>query len=140
MAEQANSAARTPIVDVHWHFVPPAYLAELERPDNRWGERVTRDEQGLTWLTSSGGVRLRPVMEGLYEPEAQIQELDRRGVDTAAASIPPMLFYEDAQPAKALDLHQMVNDTLADLAPTIPAASPRWRRRHCTRPNWRCRS
>lgn len=115
MAEQ-----KTPRVDVHWHFVPGAYLAELERPDNRWGERITRDDQGMTWVTGSGGVRLRPVMEGLYEPEAQVRELDRRGVDVAAVSPAPMLFYEHAEPSKALDLHQLVNDSLADLAAKYP--------------------
>lgn len=110
---------RTPRIDVHWHWVPPVYIADLERPDNPWGERVTRDERGFTWRMRSG-TAFRPLTQELYDPETQVRELDRRGVDIAAVSSPPMMFAETEEPSKALDLHQMVNDSLADLAARFP--------------------
>jgi aminocarboxymuconate-semialdehyde decarboxylase len=119
MAEQPGLPIGA-VVDVHWHWTPPAYIRALEQPDNPWGERVVREDGGLTWLTASGAPRLRPLMEGLYDPEAQVRELDRRGVDTAAVSAPPMLFGEHLEAEKALDLHRMVNDEMAALAARYP--------------------
>lgn len=110
-----------PLVDVHWHHVPEAFVAALENPNNPWGERMVRRDDGrLDWLAPDGRPRFRDVMERLYRPELQVAELDRRGVDVAAVSPPPMLFYDWEDPAKALDMHQMINDQFAALAARYP--------------------
>lgn len=116
----AVPAGRTPRIDIHWHAVPPAYMADLMRPGNPWGDRVEREHGTLVWRTASGALRVPEVPESMFEPEAQVAEMDRRGIDVAAVSAPPMLFYDWEEPAKALDIHQMVNDSLADLAARFP--------------------
>ena len=105
-------------IDVHWHFMPEEYVQAIRRADNPWDEAAARDEDGQEWLTA--GAFRHPLVAELYRPEAQVREMDRRGVDLAAVSPSPTLFYYHLAAEKALDLHRMVNDRIADLAAAYP--------------------
>ncbi len=104
-------------IDVHWHFYPEAYMQEIRREGNAWGAVISR-EDGREYMGT--GTSRHPLLPEMYQPEAQLREMDRRGLDLVAISAPPPLFMNHIEGTKALDLHQMVNDRLAELMQTHP--------------------
>ena len=71
-------------IDVHWHYMPEEFVQDIRRDENPWRVSAVRDEHGTEWLTS-GSFR-HPLVAELYQPEAQVREMDRRGIDLAAVS------------------------------------------------------
>lgn len=93
--------ARSTLVDVHHHFVPPFYLAE-----NR--DRI---------VTASGG-QIHPAWSS-WTPEAAIDAMDEHGVDTAVLSLTfPGVWFGEPQAAARMARH--VNEYAADLARSHP--------------------
>ena len=105
-------------IDVHWHYMPEEYLQVIRREDNPWPTSAVRDEQGREWL--SGGAFRHPLDAELYSPEAQLAEMDRRGIDLVAVSPAPHLFAYEQPVERAALLHRMVNDRIADLMAAYP--------------------
>src|SRR5437773_11597233 len=100
-------------IDVHWHYVPDAYVNAIRREDGRFAERIVRDDQGKEWI-AIGGARY-PLVPELHRPEAQIAEMTRRRIDLAAVSPAPTLLQYHLDGARGLELHRMVNDEIAGL-------------------------
>jgi 6-methylsalicylate decarboxylase len=89
IAEASASASGLSFIDVHHHFVPPAYLAE-----NR--DRVSA--AALQW-----------------EPQKALDAMDAENVATAVLSLPlPGVWFGDAQAARRMS--RLCNDYAADLA------------------------
>lgn len=106
-------------IDVHWHYIPEEFVHAIRREDNPYGVHAVTDADGVEWLRAGNAVG-HPLVQELYSPEAQVREMDRRGVDLAAVSSSPTLFYSHLDGAKALELHRMVNDRIADLVRAYP--------------------
>ena len=88
---RAQASANIPIVDVHHHLAPPAYIADLTR--RKLGERPT-----LEWT-----------------PEKSLADMDAAGVSTAMLSITtPGVWFADA--AAAATLARACNEYGAKLA------------------------
>src|SRR5438876_9727761 len=105
-------------IDVHWHYVPDAYVSAIRREDGRFAERIVRDDQGKEWI-AIGGARY-PLVPELHRPEAQIAEMTRRRIDLAAVSPAPTLLQYHLDGARGLELHRMVNDEIAGLVAAYP--------------------
>lgn len=105
-------------IDVHWHYMPEEYVAQIRRDDGPYAERAVTDADGAEWLTA--GTFRHPLVPELYQPDAQLREMDRRGIDLVAVSPSPTLFYYQAEGAQALQLHRLVNDRIADLVAAYP--------------------
>jgi aminocarboxymuconate-semialdehyde decarboxylase len=84
-------------VDVHWHYLPQAYLAH----------------------TAGHGGR-DPGIPALSDPALQIAEMDRRRIDLAAVSPFPGLFQYELDKDEALRRHRLINDGIADLVAMHP--------------------
>ena len=84
-------------IDVHWHYAPQAYRERMAGHDARL-----------------------PPMPELYEPALQVAEMDRRGIDLAAVSPFPGLLQYRLDADEGLRLHQLVNDSIADLVAAYP--------------------
>jgi predicted TIM-barrel fold metal-dependent hydrolase len=88
-AEESAPASRLSFIDVHHHFVPPAYLAE-----NR--ERVS--SAALQW-----------------EPQKALDAMDAENVATAVLSLPlPGVWFGDVQASRRMS--RLCNDYAADLS------------------------
>ncbi len=98
---QTPVVAKTSLIDVHHHFVPPFYLSE-----NR--DRIA---------TSSGG-RISPAWLS-WAPEQAIAAMDKHGVATAVLSLTtPGVWFGD--PQAAAQTARRVNEYAADLARSHP--------------------
>jgi len=106
------------IIDVHWHYIPEEFVETIRVEGNPWGTRAVRDAEGVEWLSARGFGH--PLVAELYQPEAQIRAMDRRGVDLAAVSPSPTLFYYHLPAAQVAPLHRMVNDRIAGLVAAYP--------------------
>jgi|DewCreStandDraft_5_1066085.scaffolds.fasta_scaffold00075_157 aminocarboxymuconate-semialdehyde decarboxylase len=104
-------------IDVHWHYLPEEYVQTIRREDSPWPERAVMAD-GREWLVA--GAFRHPLVPELYRPEAQVAEMDRRGVDVAAVSPAPTLFYYHLDAARVLPLHRLVNDRIAALTAAYP--------------------
>jgi aminocarboxymuconate-semialdehyde decarboxylase len=105
-------------VDVHWHYVPDAYVQAIRRGDAGLVERVVRDDDGKEWIAIGPG--RYPLVPELHRPEAQVAEMRRRRIDLAAVSPSPTLLQYHLDGARGLELHRMVNDEIADLVSAYP--------------------
>jgi aminocarboxymuconate-semialdehyde decarboxylase len=105
-------------VDVHWHYMPDAYVRAIRRGDAGFVEHVVRDESGGEWITI--GARRYPLVPELHQPEAQVAEMTRRRIDLAVVSPSPTLLQHHLDGARGLELHRMVNDEIADLVSAYP--------------------
>src|SRR5215216_4174087 len=100
-------------IDVHWHYLPEQLIDEMRRPDNPWPTAIVRDERGVEWM--AGGAFRHPLPPELYRPEAQVAEMDRRGIDLVAVSPAPHAFAYAAPAERIAPFRRMVNDRIAEL-------------------------
>jgi 6-methylsalicylate decarboxylase len=92
--------AKTGLIDVHHHFVPPFYLAE------------NRDR-----IAASGGGRINPAWFS-WSPEQALAAMDKQGVTTAVLSLTfPGVWFGDSQPTQTA---RRVNEYAAALARSHP--------------------
>lgn len=106
-------------IDVHWHYIPEAYVQAIRRADSPFPERAQTDAGGSEWVLTAGGGRYA-LMPELWRPELQLAEMDRRRIDLAAVSPSPALFQYHLDAETGLRLHQLVNDGIAALVAAHP--------------------
>lgn len=98
---RTSAPARTGLIDVHHHFVPPFYLAE-----NR--QRI---------IAASGG-QIHPAWSS-WTPSRALDAMDRQGVATAVVSLTfPGVWFGERRPAA--EMSRRVNDYAAELADSHP--------------------
>lgn len=106
------------IIDTHAHFFPPPVL-EFYRTKGGNRVEVTTDERGTMAVHFDGKVFHPALPRPIYDPEAHIEGMDAVGVDIHALSVPPPMVYW-AEPAQGLELCQIANDALSELARAFP--------------------
>ncbi|WP_327088723.1 amidohydrolase [Nonomuraea sp. NBC_01738] len=103
------------VIDVHAHVFP----------------RISREEgrvlagAGEPWLRDgmmmSGDQDYRPVTPELWDAGARLAAMDRLGVDVQAVSSTPLLFGYAAEPGRAADWCELVNDRILAYCAEDPA-------------------
>ena len=106
------------IIDTHAHFFPPAVL-DFYR--NAGGERVqvAPAGDGTTAVHFDGKVFHPALPTAIVDVDAHIAGMDLAGVDVHALSVPPPMVYW-AEPSRGLELCQIANEALSDLATSHP--------------------
>jgi aminocarboxymuconate-semialdehyde decarboxylase len=106
------------IIDTHAHFFPSAVLDFYRQ---RGGDRVeiTTNGQGTITVLFDGQVFHPALPLAIYDPDAHLAGMDAVGVDLHALSVPPPMVYW-AEPARGLELCQIANEALSDLARAHP--------------------
>ncbi len=79
------SAGKAGRIDIHHHFLPPAYMAEENKRRSAYGHRRS-DADMRAWT-----------------PEASLEDMDRNGIAAAIGSIsPPGLWFGDVEASRRL--------------------------------------
>lgn len=99
------------VIDVHAHVFPRISRAESGIL-NGSGEPWLRVHGDGTGMMMSGDDEYRPVGPALWEPECRVADMDALGVDVQAVSSTPLMFGYDAEPARAADWCELVNDRI----------------------------
>jgi aminocarboxymuconate-semialdehyde decarboxylase len=107
------------VIDVHSHVFPRISQAE-SRILAGAGEPWLRVHGDGTGMMMSGGDEYRPVIAPLWDPERRLVEMDALGVDVQAISSTPLMFGYGAEPARAIEWCDLVNDRILDYCSVDP--------------------
>ncbi|WP_067484632.1 amidohydrolase family protein [Actinomadura hibisca] len=108
------------VFDVHAHVFPRLSRAE-GRTLTGAGEPWLRVHGDGTGMMMSGDQEYRPVEAGLWDPARRVADMDALGVDVQAVSSTPLMFGYDAEPARAADWCELVNDRILAYCAAAPA-------------------
>ncbi|MFI0486937.1 amidohydrolase family protein [Actinomadura sp. 9N215] len=107
------------VIDVHTHVFPRitrregGVLADAGQP---W-LRVDGDGAGMMM---SGDDEFRPVGDSLWDAARRLADMDAAGVDVQAVSSTPLMFGYDAEPRRAADWCDLVNDRILAFCADAP--------------------
>ncbi|MBW8486497.1 amidohydrolase family protein [Actinomadura parmotrematis] len=108
------------VIDVHTHVFPPLTRAQ-GRVLADAGEPWLRVHGDGTGMMMAGDAEYRPVHAGLWDAAARLADMDAAGVDVQAVSSTPLMFGYDAEPARAAEWCDLVNELVLDLCAAAPA-------------------
>jgi aminocarboxymuconate-semialdehyde decarboxylase len=105
--QEAASAPRVRVIDVHAHWYPPEWVELMEREGDANGAKMGRNSRGYVTATVPGlSVSFAPQY---IDIESRMRAMDKAGVAMHALSLTqPMVFW--APPAFSLKLCQTFND------------------------------
>jgi len=108
------------VIDVHTHVFP-----RLSRADGQVlasaSEPWLREHGDGTGMMMSGGEEFRPVTAPLWDPHARLAEMDRLGVDIQVISSTPLMFGYGADPVRAAEWCELVNERILAFCAADPA-------------------
>jgi aminocarboxymuconate-semialdehyde decarboxylase len=98
-------------IDVHCHYIPPAYVDLALREGARLGVNLTPGPEPGTYTMAPSRVIVGPLFTDLA---AQQAEMDAHDVSARVLSPPPQLLGYGMKSAVALEVCRLVNDATAD--------------------------
>jgi aminocarboxymuconate-semialdehyde decarboxylase len=107
------------VIDVHTHVFPRISRAEgriLADGDEPW----LREHADGTGMMMSGDTEYRPVHAGLWDPAVRVAAMDAAGVDVQAVSSTPLMFGYAADPERAADWCDLVNERILEYCAQAP--------------------
>ncbi|XVQ08007.1 amidohydrolase family protein [Spirillospora sp. CA-255316] len=107
------------IVDVHAHVFPRISRAEARLLAGA-GEPWLREHGDGAGMMMSGDGEYRPVRAELWDAAARVAAMDRTGVDVQAVSSTPLMFGYEADPARAADWCELVNQRILEYCAQAP--------------------
>jgi aminocarboxymuconate-semialdehyde decarboxylase len=115
----AGRRARVKIVDLHSHVIPRTIVDAIATRPAEFAARIDRSgpvarvvhEQGFAY----------PLFPEFVETDAKLESMDRRGVDIAAISAAPTMYYYWADAKTAAAAARLINDGIADMVAARPA-------------------
>jgi aminocarboxymuconate-semialdehyde decarboxylase len=98
-------------IDVHTHFIPPAFAADARA--GRALDYVRLQRRDTTdWLVHPQGYRY-PLAPEFYDVEARLCQMDGHGIDVSILSLSPTLFFYWLDSVAAADFCRQANESLA---------------------------
>ena len=118
------------LIDMHHHYIPERYLELVRQDGKHWQAAFYHDEAlgkdsvvpGMTEPPPVGDVA-RGVfwMEpGIHDVPTRLGEMEEMGIDMAALSISPLLYYYFAAPELGEEVAQLLNDEIQAVAQAHP--------------------
>ena len=108
------------IIDLHSHYIPPAYLELVREEGNPYGRHVTKLPTGEPALF--GDNRLIPLLEGFHDVAVKIKDMKKQGVEKQVVSPPPFLFQYDLPDSLGAEMARLLNDEAHDLERSRPGS------------------
>ncbi|TDB87801.1 amidohydrolase [Actinomadura sp. KC216] len=99
------------VIDVHTHVFPRITRREGALLTGA-GQPWLRVDGGGTGMMMSGDDEYRPVGEALWDPARRLADMDAAGVDVQAVSSTPLMFGYAAEPGRAADWCDLVNERI----------------------------
>jgi len=119
------------LIDIHHHYVPLRFVDLVRRDPARWQAVVYRDPvTGLDALATGvtepphwpGPGRLPSALDpGIFDLDVRLQEMDDMGLDLAALSVMPNLFYYFAPAPLGAEVAAVLNDAIHEACARHPS-------------------
>ncbi len=106
-------------VDLHSHVIPRGMVDAIRRTPAVWGARIERDAAGERVVHDLGYAY--PLFAELFDPDAKLQSMDRRGLDVSVVSPAPPMFHYRADAELALRTARLINDGIAEMVAAHPS-------------------
>jgi len=100
---------RTPVIDIHSHFLPEKWPDLAERFGTSDWPWLRHTEAGKAMLMI-GDREFRPVYDACWSAARRLEEMDRDGIDQQVISATPVLFAYNRSAEHAADCAQLFND------------------------------
>ncbi|MFC1491560.1 amidohydrolase family protein [Nitrospinota bacterium] len=105
-------------VDMHTHYIPPAYLELVREEGNPFGLHRTELPSGEPALFVDN--RLIPLLEGFHSVDAKLADIEAQGLDIHVLSPPPFLFRYELPRDRGAESARIYNDEARALAARWP--------------------
>jgi len=103
--------------DLHNHVIPQTVVDAISRDPERFGTRI-EEKGGKRYFDSHG--RMTPLLPAFYDVEAKIEWMDREGLDVAAISVGPPIYFYGLKPEAGLEAARLANDGIAQMVAKYP--------------------
>lgn len=106
-------------IDVHAHLVPQAVLDTLQSRASEFGVSLVEAEPGCHCARFDGyhgGPTIRPFFPALLDVAGRLRQMDKQGIEREILSLWTDIFGYGLPVEKGAAWHQLLNDTLADIA------------------------
>jgi len=95
-------------IDMHTHFLPPAYLDLIRKEGNPYGRHLSTSSDGTT--TIHADKRLIPLDPGFHDVNVKLANMAAQGMDQHVISPPPFIFHYDLEGPQGSELARLCND------------------------------
>ncbi|MBM3924616.1 MAG: amidohydrolase [SAR202 cluster bacterium] len=106
-------------IDIHAHFVPPAYWNTVDQGKKWHGIGLERDKDNVEWPVR-GPYRNRLWPMDRHTLEERISDMSSKGVDVQVLSTIPAWYYPEPDAKEIVGLHKACNDEVAKACKAYP--------------------
>src|SRR5262245_39864666 len=119
MARKSKSGGkrRAATYDLHNHVIPPLVVDAIVRNPENFGTRI-EERDGKRYFDSHG--RMTELTPEFCDAEAKIAWMDRVGLDVAAISVGPPIYFYWLPPANGIAATRLANDGIAQMVARYP--------------------
>ena len=104
-------------IDLHNHMIPQTIVDAVVRDPDRYGFKI-EERNGKRYYTMGG--RTQELSPTFYNAEAKIEWMDRVGLDVAAISVGPPIYFYWLKPEAGLETARLANDGIARMVAKYP--------------------
>jgi aminocarboxymuconate-semialdehyde decarboxylase len=104
-------------IDLHNHVIPPAIVDAITRKPDRFGMKF-EEKGGKRYFNAHG--RMAELLPEFYDIDAKVAWMDRKGLDIAAISVAPPIYFYWLSPDAALEAARLANDGIAQMVAQRP--------------------
>ena len=104
-------------IDLHNHVIPPAIVDAIARDPERYGTRI-EERSGKRYFNNHG--RMTELLADFYEVDAKLAWMDRNGIDIAALSVGPPIYFYWLSADAGLAAARLANDGIAQMVARKP--------------------
>jgi aminocarboxymuconate-semialdehyde decarboxylase len=114
---KSRSAKRPKTYDLHNHVIPETVVQAIRRHPDRYGTRI-EERDGKRYFDSHG--RMTELLPEFCDPAAKIAWMDRVGMDVAAISVGPPIYFYWLRPDAGLETARLANDGIGQMVAQHP--------------------
>ena len=110
-----------PRIDVHAHIIPESFVevSPSERAEGVYNLRFTDETSGEVLYTATSRAS-NYIAEQMYSTERRLSDMDERGIDMHALSVPTSNLFYSMEAEKALKVARATNNGFAELVSQHP--------------------
>jgi aminocarboxymuconate-semialdehyde decarboxylase len=117
ITRKTSAARKLKAYDMHNHVIPMTVVNAMERNPERFGTRIEMRD-GRRYFDSHG--RMTELKPEFCDPEAKLAWMDRVGMDVAAISVGPPIYFYWLKPEDGLYAARLANDGIAQMVEKYP--------------------
>jgi aminocarboxymuconate-semialdehyde decarboxylase len=104
-------------IDLHNHVIPPTIVDAIAGDPRRFGTRI-EEKGGKRYFDNHG--RMTELLPEFCDVEAKVAWMDRTGIDIAAISVGPPIYFYWLSPDAGLAAARLANDGIAQMVAQKP--------------------